>query len=143
MLPVSKRIVFPRTRLVYPQKRKRLFVSKKSKEKFRRTEELRNFSDSSSGSETHNEDSRDSLSVDNEVGSPKTASPVIKFVSSSQGGANSPDYDVSTLASTGNASDDDKASDSDVSNAEPLFFGAGMSIFFVMCARNNCKPWYF
>ena len=108
VLHVSKRIVFPRTRLVYPQKRKRLFVSKKSKEKFRRTEELRNFSDSSSSSETRKEESRDSLSLDNEAGSPKTASPVIQFVSSPQGGADSADFDVSTLASTSNASDDDK-----------------------------------
>ena len=131
MPPVSKRIVLPRTRLVYPQKRKRLFVSIKSKEKFRRTDELRNFSDSSSSSETRNEKSRDSLSLDNEVGSPQTASPVIQFVSSPQGGADSPDFDVSTLASTGNASDDDKTSDSDVSNAELLFFGASISNFLL------------
>ena len=102
LLHVSKRIVFQRTRLVYPQKRKKLFVSKKSKEKFRRTEKLRNFSDSSSSSETCKEESRDSLSLDNEAGSPKTASPVIQFVSSPQGGADSPDFDVSTLASTSN-----------------------------------------
>ena len=132
--PVSKRIVLPRTRLVYPEKRKRLFVSIKSKEKFRRTEELRNFSDSSSSSETRNEESRDSLSLDNEVGSPQTASPVNQFVSSPQGGADSPDFDVSTLASTGNVTDDDKTSDSDVSNAEPLFFGASVNNF-LLCAH--------
>ena len=134
MLPVLKGIVFPRTRLVYPQKRKKLFVSKLSKRKFRRTEELRNFSNSNSSSQTCKEESRDSLSLDNKVGSPKTASPVIQFVSSPQGGAESPDFDVSTLASTSNASDDDKMSDLDISNAEPLFFGASISNF-LLCAH--------
>ena len=84
--------------------------------------------------ETRNEESRDSLSLNNEADSPKTASPVIQFVSSPQGGADSPDFDVSTLASTSNASDDDKTSDSDVSNAEPLFFGASFSNF-LLCAH--------
>ena len=141
--PVSERNILPRLRLVYPQKRKRLFVSLKSKEKFRRTEELRIFSDSNSSSETHNEESRDSLSLDNEVGNLQTASPVIQFDSSPQGGADSPDFEVSTLASTGNVSDDNKTSDSDVSNAEPLFSGASISNFS-LCAHeitaNHCTP---
>ena len=74
------------------------------------------------------------MSLDNEVGSPQTASPVNQFVSSPQGGADSPDFDVSTLASTGNVSDDDKTSDRDVLNAEPLFFGASVSNFS-LCAH--------
>ena len=78
-----------------------------------------------------NEESRESLSLDNEVVSPQTASPVIQFVSSPQGRADSLDFDISTLASTSNASDDDKTSESGVSNAESLFIGASISNFLL------------
>ena len=77
------------------------------------------------------EESRESLSLDNEVVSPQTASPVIQFVSSPQGRADSLDFDISTLASTSSASYDDKTSESDVSNAEPLFNGASISNFLL------------
>ena len=96
----SKRITLPRTRLVYPQKRKRLFITKTSKNKREKNGEIRNFPESNLSSESTtyecdlDPDDIEDSSVDESSSSQNEPYPVPCF-SSPQSAADTLDFDVS------------------------------------------------
>ena len=132
----SKRITLPRTRLVYPQKRKRLFITKTSKNKREKIGEIRNFPESNSCSESStyecdlDSDDIEDSSVDESSSSQNEAYPV-PCISSPQSAADTLDFDVSTLASTERYNSDYNSSDSSESVNEFSLTGSSTENFLL------------
>ena len=132
----SKRITLPRTRLVYSQKRKRLFITKTSKNKREKIGEIQKFTESNSSSESTmyecdlESDNIEDSSVDESSSSQNEAHPV-PCISSPQSAADTLDFDVSTLASAERYNSDYKSSDSSESDNEFSLTGSSNENFLL------------